>query len=143
MKTRLERALKKLYTAFHEGTLSSGDCMHCAVGNIVGNEKWSDAIDCSHTLSDINNDYFNSTINREYRFNKEKFNIGLKEIEKTGYTPYELMNVEAIFMDIVFKDDKNLQFKGLCEVVKYLAELDGVENPMEIMHLFKNKELVL
>lgn len=143
MKTRFEKAVMKLYTAFHEGTLDSGDCAHCAVGNIVGNKTWSNVIGYSHLPDSISEKYFKRLINRQMHKNKNAFDVGLQEIEKTGYTPYELMKLESIFMDVVVDNKIETQFKGLCEVVKYLAELDGVENPMEIMHLFKNKELVL
>jgi len=36
MKTteRFEKAVSKLYNAFHENRLDASDCEHCAVGNI-------------------------------------------------------------------------------------------------------------
>ena len=149
MKTRFDKAVMKLYTAFHENRLDAFKCEACAVGNMCDNDKsWSDAIPCGNNLREVNESYFLKN-DRLYSRDTEVYNKGLKVISKTGYSPYELMKVEAIFLSVFvvpmfsIEHKKSIQFKGLCEVVKYLAELDGVENPMEIMHLFKNKELVL
>ena len=36
--------------------------------------------------------------------------------------------------------DKEQQFKGLCAVVEYLCELDGIPNVMDYTSLFETKE---
>lgn len=134
MKTRFEKALMKLYTAFHEGTLNPFKCTSCAVGSLVGHGEWD-----GYSSFDL---YYNE-------FKKDSFCLDNYPTD-TDYSTSQLREVEFRFLSIwngkannLYIKDKDLQFKGLCEVVKYLAELDGVENPMEIMHLFKNKELVL
>lgn len=132
MKTRFDKAVMKLYKAFHEGTLNPFNCRACAVGSLVGHGGWRGYGFFELSIGSFNRDTFNQN---NYPLNSD-------------YTPKELQEIEFRFLYIwngktQLSRDKDLQFKGLCEVVKYLAELDGVENPMEIMHLFKNKELVL
>jgi hypothetical protein len=129
MTPRLERAITKLYNAFHKGELEAGDCSKCAVGNLCDNESdWR---------------YIN-----EYEMFSEYHN-GYSAIEKTGYSVKEIMDIEHLFMYGVKRDapgwdwnafkgkDKELQFKGLCAVVEYLCELDNVPNVMDIKSLFE------
>lgn len=135
MTPRLERALRVLYTAFHEGTLDAMDCKHCAVGNMVGHDNWTG--DGFFGCYDrVNSDY-------------------------VGYSAFELAQVEHLFLygtlgpktepkfentiskgDVIcgwrnIEEQKELQFNGLCAVVEYLCGLDGVENVMELQGLFE------
>ena len=85
MKTpqRLERALTKLYTAFHSGELNPECIGGCAVGNICDNTTtWSYLTEAhgSLKLSYIGN------LN-EY-FGRRVF----------GYSPSELMQIEVVFL---------------------------------------------
>ena len=138
MKTtkRFEEAVTKLYKAFHEGTLDAMDCRHCAVGNMCNNSRnWGD-----YTRS--------VSLTQEER--------------KTGYSRVELNNIESYFLygsididnrlflnnisnldveygESTIEKQKELQFKGLCAVVKYLAELDNIPDPTDYSKLFETE----
>ena len=138
MKTtkRFEEAITKLYKAFHEETLDSMNCKHCAVGNICNNSKnWGI--------------YSNTAITTP-------------EELKTGYSRVELNNIESYFLygsididnrlflnnisnldveygESTIEKQKELQFKGLCAVVKYLAELDNIPDPTDYSKLFETE----
>jgi hypothetical protein len=136
MKTtkRFENAVMKLYNAFHENRLNGLKCEACAVGNMCDNDyRW-------------NSDRDSIIANR---------NIPLNYQEKTGYSAFELRNIEYLFMmGLRVKKlgeipdtpkwsntdkDKDAQFKGLCAVVEYLAELDNIPNPMDYTKLFETE----
>lgn len=132
---RLEQALNKLYTAFHKGSLNPKCCNHCAVGNICDN---------TDTWKHLTNEHGSMALNQLGRLN-ELFNRRIN-----GYLPSELITVEAIFLSAcgykmpfrrsdksVDPKDKEAQFNGLCAVVAYLCELDGVDNVMKITQLFE------
>lgn len=130
MKTtkRFDNAIKKLYTAFHEGTLDAMDCEHCAVGNIVGHGDWH-----MHFCNGI-----------EIGNKPRKIYCGLYLAPKSkDYNKKELERLEFVFLCEWAKAesnngfDKDIQFKGLCAVVKYLAELDNIPNPMDYTKLFE------
>ena len=124
MKTteRFEKAVTKLYKAFHKGDLNSFDCHSCAVGTMCsGYSKWG--------------------------FSKERKKIGdirdIKCAELTNYSLIQLGNIEEIFVNNVpsqYSEDKEYQFKGLCAVVEYLCELDGIPNIMDYSSLFQFDE---
>lgn len=152
MKTteRFTKAVTKLYNAFHKGELDAMDCKHCAVGNMCDNSKgWVG----SHFIG-----------------SKTRINMFFEN--KTGYSPEELRNVELYFIygglnkrlppfindisneevmngDFSKEKQKEIQFKGLCAVIEYLCELDGIPNVMDYTSLFEfdengaKKELVL
>jgi len=128
MKTtkRFENALMKLYNAFHENRLNAMDCQACAVGNICNN----------------------SSIWRNYAsFNTCDFTIEISKrdlppsIRSFGYSKLEIANIEKIFIESCNFESgtKEQQFKGLCEVVEYLAELDNIPNPMDYTKLFETE----
>ena len=138
MKTslRLESAINRLYIAFHNNTLNPECCKQCAVGNILNNtDSWKHLSD-NHGSLQLN--YVGSvhqTLGR--RFN--------------GYTPLELLQIEATFLKACGYQlpihhqnkkpnnptDKDNLFKGLCEVIAFLCQLDGVENVMDYTKLFE------
>lgn len=141
MKTskRLDNALKKLYNAFHEGTLHPECCKQCAVGNILdNNDNWKHLTDL-HGSVVLN---YVGIVNQNFgrRFN--------------GYTPLELLQIEAEFLkgcgfslplDRNYKKPKNLTdkeilFNGLCRTVEFLCQLDGITNVMDYYKLFEFKE---
>lgn len=121
---RLENAIKKLYTAFHNGELDSFDCQHCAVGSICGNGSWSNARFTVKSIWDYND------------------SLAKKAIKHTGYNLSHLEVVEKMFVKLVpfeLKFDKETQFKGLCAIVEYLCELDNIPNVMDYTKLFETE----
>jgi hypothetical protein len=135
MKTtkRFDEAVMKLYNAFHENRLNAMDCTACAVGNICdGSSDWRYV--------------------EEYNMGSIGISMGINPepcINASGYSLKELMNIESYFLygsprgcSRVFKNiskEKDEQFKGLCAVVEYLAELDNVPNPMDYTKLFETE----
>tara|TARA_R110000868_G_scaffold22400_11_gene91922 strand:- start:698 stop:1150 length:453 start_codon:yes stop_codon:yes gene_type:complete len=138
MKTtpRLESALRKLYTAFHNNTLNPECCKQCAVGNILNHtDSWKHLSD-SHGALELNYvGKVNQTLGR-------KFN---------GYSPLELLKIENIFLNtcgyqlpLHYKNekpqnptDKAVLFNGLCAVISFLCELDNIKNVMDYKRLFE------
>lgn len=131
---RLENAITKLYTAFHEGKLNAMDGCCCAVGNLCNNEDYWVPI---KYLSESG---------------KEKAKI------QSGYSHIELRQIESLFMfgyKVNYKGtvlgraewadwrgtklEKESQFKGLCAVVEYLCELDNIPNVMDYTKLFETE----
>lgn len=130
---RLENAITKLYTAFHDNRLDALDCEMCAVGNICGGGNW-----------DTNPLFARMTIFKTYirqNMSDEEIQEGIKEIKSTGYSAEELAKVELIFLDACgrMKGTKEQQFKGLCAVVEYLCELDNIPNVMDYTKLFETE----
>lgn len=138
MKTsqRLERAIQKLYTAFHNNSLNPECCNHCAVGNICDNrDSWRHLSD-NHGSTELN---YVGIVNE--KFGKK---IG-------GYSPKELITIEAVFLKgcgytlpLNHKSkrpenptSKDTLFNGLCSVIEYLCQLDGVDNVMDYSKLFE------
>jgi len=138
MKTsnRLEQALTKLYTAFHNNQLNPEVCTKCAVGNICDNlDFWKHLTDCHGSIK-LN---YVGLVNQ---------NFGRKFY---GYTPLELLQIEAEFLKgcgfelpLNGKNkkpenpkDKAVLFNGLCEVVTFLCALDNVPNVMDYTKLFE------
>lgn len=133
---RLESALRKLYTAFHNNTLNPECCKQCAVGNILDNkDSWKHLSD-SH--GDLNLNY----IGRVHQTLGRQFN---------GYSPLELLKIEHIFLNACgFKlplhytndklkhtTDKAVLFDGLYAVISFLCKLDNIENVMNYTKLFE------
>lgn len=130
---RLENAITKLYTAFHEGVLDALDCKMCAVGNICGGENWDTIpLFARNTIFNISG--------REW-FTKEEIDEGMKEIKRSGYSVEEMVKVELIFLNACerLRGTKEQQFKGLCAVVEYLCELDNIPNVMDYTKLFETE----
>ena len=140
---RLENAITKLYTAFHDGTFNVWSCQACAVGNICGSDDWK------HILSPLNrpNNFRLSVFpnRKESDFNE----ITMTEsMIKSGYTAFELSKIEKVFIDnhnLLASDDsecnirKTCQYNGLCAVVEYLCELDNIPNVMDYTKLFETE----
>lgn len=124
MKTpeRFTNAVTKLYIAFHNGELESMICQKCAVGNIVGGREWSGYLKGYGSI--------------------EENNLGRLLVDKSGYSSEELLNIERIFMrkSVAEIETKETQFDGLCSVVEYLCELDGIPNVMDYTCLFETEE---
>lgn len=133
---RLEQALAKLYTAFHNHRLDPEDCTACAVGNILDNhDSWKHL---SHSHGSLQLSYVGNVHQKLGR----KFN---------GYTPQELLQIEKVFLETCgFKTplchynpkpqnprSKEVLFNGLCAVVALLCEFDKVPNVMDFSKLFE------
>ncbi len=135
---RLEQALKKLYSAFYNGTLNPECCNHCAVGNICDNrDTWKNLTD-THGSLHLNyvgkvNEVFGKKIN--------------------GYLPSELLKIEYEFLNGCgyslplhhkgskpkSKADNDILFNGLAATISYLCELEGVKNVMDYTNLIENE----
>lgn len=139
MKTtkRFDNAIKKLYTAFHNNELHPECCKQCAVGNILDNR------DLWKHLSDRHGDLQLNYVGKVHQNLGRRFN---------GYTPQELLHIEAAFLKGCGYSlpldrfhgkkpdnplDKNIQFDGLYAVVSLLCELDNIPNVMDYSKLFK------
>lgn len=60
--------------------------------------------------------------------------------KKSGYSVKELAKIEMVFLNKILKDEtKESQFKGLCAVVEYLCELEGIPNVMDYTCLFQTE----
>lgn len=135
---RLEHAIQKLYIAFHNNELHPECCKSCAVGNIL------DRTDAWKHLSDDHGSLHLNYVGKVHQSFGRRFN---------GYTPLELLHIEATFLkacqyELPFRHDhkrpddpkdKDLLFRGLSEVVRFLCELDGVPNVMDYTKLFETE----
>jgi len=132
---RLELALTKLYTAYHNGALHPECAKQCAVGNICDNtDAWRHLSD-THGSEQLN--YVGLVHQRLGR----RFG---------GYTPQELLGAEAAFLkgcgytlplhhDHAKPDDPShpdTLFKGLCEAIGFLCALDGVADVTTLLQKF-------
>jgi hypothetical protein len=141
MKTteRFDNAVRKLYTAFHEGTLDAMDCEHCAVGNLCDNRRdWFSLnglpIGDTQRIPDTfrqNTGYSN----QELVVIEHLFIYGTKPAP--GCKFYNTISNPEVESGLRAKQEqRELQFQGLCAVVEYLAELDGIPNPFDLSELF-------
>jgi hypothetical protein len=132
---RLEVAINKLYSAFHNNELNPECCCKCAVGNILDNkDSWKNLTD-RHGSMDLN------YLGRVHQNLGRKFN---------GYSPLELLQMEAVFLKacgyaIPFgrfgnkpKSEltKDVLFQGLCAIVEFLCQIDDVKNVMDYSEIF-------
>lgn len=134
MKTteRFDNAVTKLYNAFHDGKLNAMHCSACAVGNICDNNYGWDYLPNFAATT-----YFKA--NPESSI--EEIEYGEKVIKKTGYSVYELVEIERIFLTSCEYGigNKEQHFKGLCAVVEYLCELDNIPNVIDYTKLFETE----
>ena len=136
MTSRLDRALTKLYKAFHNDELHPECCRKCAVGNICDNtDTWKHLTEIHGSLKLSYVGLVNQKFGRRIH----------------GYTPFELLQIEAEFLKgcgysgpidrkCIKPDnptDKENLFNGLCSVVSYLCRLDNIPNVMEYQKLFE------
>lgn len=130
---RFQFAIKKLYLAFHEGRLFPQCCQQCAVGNILdGNDSW-------RHLSDQHGSLQLNYVGQVHQTLGRRFN---------GYTPLELLQIEQRFLKAcgyqvplyyqnnnILQPDEDILFNGLCAVIEYLCQLEGINNIMEYQQL--------
>ncbi|MBT5289585.1 MAG: Na(+)-translocating NADH-quinone reductase subunit F [Flavobacterium sp.] len=133
---RLERAIIKLYKAFHSNMLDPEDCAACAVGNILDNHDSWKHLSNEHGSLQLN---YIGTVHQQLgrRFN--------------GYSPQEILEVEKVFLEACgFKTplchynqkpqnprNKETLFHALSAVISFLCKLDAVSNVMDYSKIFK------
>ena len=137
MKTseRFENAVKKLYNAFHSGTLIPECYKQCAVGNICDNaDSWKHLTD----------NHGSTTLNYVGLVNER---LGRKI---NGYKPSQLIRIEASFLrgcgyslplshsSFRPKDptSQDVLFDGLCETIVLLCEIEGIPDIMDFSNIF-------
>ena len=133
---RLEKAILKLYKAFHSNALDPEECSACAVGNILDNcDSWKYL---SNDHGSLRLNYIGTVHQRLGR----RFN---------GYSPQEILQIEKIFLEACgFKTplchynprpqnpkNKEMLFNGLSAVIVYLCSLDEIPNVMDYSKLFE------
>ncbi len=133
---RFEQAIKKLYSAFHNGELHPECSKSCAVGNICDNtDSWKH-------LTDAHGSVFLNYVGQV----NESFGRRIN-----GYTPKELLKIEAVFLEgcgysvplhhrakkPANPTSKETLFNGLCATIEHLCSLDGVDNVMDYSKLFE------
>ncbi|WP_310993317.1 Na(+)-translocating NADH-quinone reductase subunit F [Aequorivita marina] len=140
MKTtkRLDEALNKLYTAFHNGTLNAECSNNCAVGNICNNtDTWKHLSDGHGSLQLNYVGLVHQNLGRTFH----------------GYTPLELLKIETAFLKgcgymlpLNHKNpkpknptSKETLFNGLCSTVEVLCFLDGIDNVMDFYPLMQGE----
>jgi hypothetical protein len=134
--TRFNKAIEKLYNAFHNNTLNPECCNQCAVGNILDNTNAWQHLSDFHGATQLN------YLGLVYQNLGRKFN---------GYSPIELLQIEATFLKacgytlpLHYSNKKpkrtpeNL-FNGLEAVIKLLCKLDNAPNVMDCSILFDYK----
>lgn len=137
MKTskRFDRAIEKLYQAFHNNTLNPDCCMQCAVGNICDNTGTWRYLTPAHGSTELT---YLGELN-------ESFGRRI-----AGYKPSELLQIEAVFLramgyelPITYRskkpknpESKELLFQGLSATVGFLCTLEGISDVMDCTVLF-------
>lgn len=135
--TRFDRAISKLYQAFHNDELHPECCKRCAVGNICDNtENWI-------YLTEAHGSLQLSYIGRlNEQFGRRVY----------GYTPKELLQIETVFLqgcgyEVPLRTNskkpevltKTILFNGLCATVEFLCQLDHIPNVLDYSKLFERE----
>jgi|SRR5690625_3339812 len=133
---RFDRAIDKLYTAFHSGLLHPECSRNCAVGNICENRDFWKGFSDEH--GSIHLSYvgkINELFNRKFY----------------GFSPSELLKIESAFLagcgyELPLRKNsrrpenpfsKDILFNGLVEAVSQLCKLDGIPDVMDCSSLFE------
>jgi len=137
-----------LVKAYLNDTLIVGACCACAVGNLIAAKNqykrtqdgaWVDAVGnrIDHTLwydASVLNPLLNSdSYYTEEEYEEELHNsIGLAQIESIGYTPAEVVLIEAAFegrgnWPLAFGEECDFVLSGLMNVVDALGQIHGVD----------------
>ncbi|KAA3625775.1 MAG: Na(+)-translocating NADH-quinone reductase subunit F [Flavobacterium sp.] len=129
--SRFDRAIRKLYAAFHSNNLHPECAMQCAVGTICDNtDAWKH----------FSNEHGSTQLNYVGRVHE---GLGRKI---NGYAPSELMKIEAAFLDgcgyqLPLKAgnyrpqlplDQDVLFQGLCKAIEVLCKLDNLPQLMDV-----------
>lgn len=134
MKPSFDHTVSILVKAYLNDTLIPGDCMSCAVGNLIVHSGYPLCFDKnSENGSDETSwlkyiDYFLRKRCWGPPSRKEE-EVGLLQINSTGYTPKEIEKIEYAFEYVVdfddYADDDILC--RLLSVVDVLAEIHGID----------------
>lgn len=153
MTQRISKAIDIFLDAVNNGTLAKGNCVACAVGNLVAhglgceityenrfrcsgdNTSWSDAFYTSD---------FDQTVN-DHAFDKE---CVVKNIEVTDFNIEELMAIEYAFetntkilSEVYHRHSPEAiradQIRGLEAVINVMMEFDDVK--ADVKEVFTNK----
>lgn len=135
MKTteRFDKAVTKLYNAFHNGELNAMDCKMCAVGNMCDNtEEWVLNYESDTGYSQFELENIEKVFMQGYIPETETWRVVEKRFKG---------NILADGWDakLVNKDNKDLCFIALCAVIEYLCELDNTPNVMDYTKLFETE----
>jgi hypothetical protein len=131
----MDKAIQKLYTAFHSGHLNPDCSVQCAVGNIC------DSRDFWKHFTDLHGSVKLNYVGKVNEAFGKKFN---------GYSPLELLKIEAQFLsgcgystpidrrgkNAHISINKEILFQGLSKVVSFLCVLDGISDVMDCSKLF-------
>lgn len=132
---RLEKAIQKLYEAFHNDLLIPECACRCAVGNVCDNKDNWKYFTHAHGAVDL------TYVGKVNELFGKKFN---------GYSPSELLNLEAEFLKgcgysvpLMHRSlikarprTKDDLFDGLSAAVSYLCTLEKVPDVMDYSRLF-------
>ena len=149
MKTRFDRAVQALVSAYMNDTLEGANCSACAVGNMIAfNLGIKVAKGYGFFFGDagwVNNDprwqdVFCSRGDGSQKIEPEWYvDEAKKQIDSTGYTYEELAKVEKGFETSMRTDPS--QFNALMKVVDLLCEIEGITDSAEYKALFAGKAL--
>lgn len=132
---RLEKAITKLYEAFHNDALIPECPCRCAVGNVCNNRDFWKGFTDDHGSATLN---YVGKVNE--LFGKRFY----------GYSPSQLLKLEQDFLlgcGFIIplnprkigpqkQVSKEILFDGLCNAVGYLCRLEGIPNVMDYGKLF-------
>lgn len=129
-----EHTVNVLVKAYMNDTLEHENCAACAVGNII----CAAGIDLNSNTDLAANAWYHAIQklvrkSEMYCFSHlDKVQIGLNQIEATGYSINELNRIESAFesegefrFDGVKNEDR--MFNGLMKVVDVLADIHGID----------------
>lgn len=135
MKATFDHTVSILVKAYLNDTLVPGDCMACAVGNIIVHSGYPLEVDAqSHGKANETSwlkyiDFF--VRNRFWGLpSQEEERLGLSQINATGYTPAEIEKIEYAFeYEYDFEDDEETDYIliRLLSVVDTLAIIHNID----------------
>lgn len=117
--------IDKLVKAYFEGTLRHRQCSACAVGNIIGTDRWMYHFYTSKKQQEPHNQAIPIRI---YRKDKEYIQAKWSPIENpfpySDYSMQELMEIEWAFETAdMGKNRDDWEFNGLMKVVEVLQKI--------------------
>jgi len=116
-----------LVQAFFKGTLEHRDCTACAVGNIIRGNGYTLKKDRESSYT-----FWLRHIEGVFRRNYGQYDYeeAMSQIDSTGYTPFELHQIETAFEKSYYYDSQDHEqerFNGLMAVVDVLASIHGID----------------
>ena len=146
MNDRLRNSIEVLQMAYLHGTLTAGDCVACAVGNLVAASSYEGhSFDWRFVFCTQNNaQLFFGPKDKDFG---KYYPIGLQAIEATGYSVAELARIEYAFETAIRREDAlrmprhESQWISLQAVLKVLFDIEGIEYNQEVEQPFLEKAL--